>query len=88
MDSASIAEMSYEDARDELILVVNKLEQGGITLEDSLKLWERGEALATRCEDWLLGARKRLEAARTVPVEKHADTQSNSQKSDSQSETK
>ncbi|MBO1900708.1 exodeoxyribonuclease VII small subunit [Leucobacter weissii] len=58
------ASLGYEQARDELIEVVNRLEQGGATLEESLKLWERGEALAARCEEWLLGARKRLEAAR------------------------
>lgn len=61
---AEVAELSYEQARDELIQVVNRLEQGGATLEESLQLWERGEALAARCEDWLIGARKRLEAAR------------------------
>lgn len=65
MDPVAISELSYEDARDELIAVVNKLEQGGSTLEESLNLWERGEALAARCEEWLLGARKRLEQART-----------------------
>lgn len=56
--------LSYEQARDELVVVVNKLEQGGATLEESLQLWERGEALAARCEEWLIGARKRLEDAR------------------------
>lgn len=61
--------LSYEQARDELIQVVNRLEQGGATLEESLKLWERGEALAARCEDWLIGARKRLEAARSGAAE-------------------
>lgn len=59
------ASLSYEEARDELIQVVGRLEQGGATLEESLMLWERGEALASRCEEWLLGARKRLESART-----------------------
>ncbi|MGW9021406.1 exodeoxyribonuclease VII small subunit [Leucobacter chromiiresistens] len=58
------ASLSYEEARDELIQVVGRLEQGGATLEESLMLWERGEALASRCEEWLLGARKRLESAR------------------------
>ena len=58
------APLSYEAARDELIQVVGRLEQGGISLEESLALWERGEALAARCEEWLLGARQRLEAAR------------------------
>lgn len=62
--STEVAQLSYEAARDELIQVVSRLEQGGITLEDSLQLWERGEALAARCEEWLLGARQRLEAAR------------------------
>ena len=57
--------LSYEQARDELVQVVSRLEQGGATLEESLQLWERGEALAARCEEWLLGARKRLEAARS-----------------------
>lgn len=62
--SAGLDSLSYEQARDELVQVVNRLEQGGATLEESLQLWERGEALASRCEEWLLGARKRLEAAR------------------------
>ncbi|CAG7605357.1 exodeoxyribonuclease VII small subunit [Leucobacter soli] len=57
--------LSYEQARDELVQVVSRLEQGGATLEESLQLWERGEALAARCEEWLIGARKRLEAARS-----------------------
>ncbi|MFF8816790.1 exodeoxyribonuclease VII small subunit [Leucobacter sp. NPDC015123] len=61
---ADVAALSYEAARDELIQVVSRLEQGGATLEESIQLWERGEALATRCEEWLIGARKRLEDAR------------------------
>lgn len=61
----AVAELTYEQARDELIQVVTKLEQGADTLEESIQLWERGEALASRCEEWLLGARKRLEQART-----------------------
>lgn len=56
--------LSYEQARDELIAVLHELEQGAITLEHSLELWERGEALAQRCEQWLLGAKARLDAAR------------------------
>lgn len=64
------AALSYEQARDELIQVVTRLEQGGITLEESLQLWERGEALAARCEEWLLGARRRLEAARQGETER------------------
>jgi exodeoxyribonuclease VII small subunit len=57
-------DLSYEQARDELIRVVSVLEQGASTLEESLALWERGEALATRCEEWLIGAKARLDAAR------------------------
>ena len=56
--------LSYEAARDALIAVVDELERGGATLEQSLALWERGEALATRCETWLAGARARLDATR------------------------
>ena len=56
-------ELSYEAAREELIDVVRRLEAGGTTLEESLALWERGEKLATVCQDWLDGARKRLDAA-------------------------
>ncbi|WP_336642485.1 exodeoxyribonuclease VII small subunit [Microbacterium sp. MMO-113] len=58
--------LSFEAARDELVRVVAELEQGAPTLEHSLALWERGEALAARCEEWLLGAKRRLEAARTT----------------------
>jgi exodeoxyribonuclease VII small subunit len=53
---------SYEDAREELLDVVRRLETGGSTLEESLTLWERGEELARICQDWLDGARKRLDA--------------------------
>ena len=59
-----IQEMSYEAARDELVQVVAKLEQGQVSLEESISLWERGEALATRCEQWLDNARDRLDQAR------------------------
>ena len=55
--------MGYEQARDELLDVVRRLEAGSASLEDSLRLWERGEALADRCEKWLAGARARLDAA-------------------------
>ena len=54
---------TYEEARDELIEVVRRLEAGGTTLEESLALWERGEALAKVCQTWLDGARQRLDAA-------------------------
>jgi exodeoxyribonuclease VII small subunit len=53
----------YEQARAELIEVVRALEAGGTTLEESLALWERGEQLATICQEWLDGARRRLDAA-------------------------
>lgn len=58
-----ISQMGYEEARDELIEVVKVLEQGGLDLDSSLKLWERGEELAKRCEEQLAGARKRVEDA-------------------------
>ena len=54
---------TYEAAREELIEVVRTLETGGTTLEESLSLWERGEALARVCQDWLDGARRRLDEA-------------------------
>ncbi|HWJ09108.1 MAG TPA: exodeoxyribonuclease VII small subunit [Nocardioides sp.] len=53
---------SYEEARAELVEVVRQLEAGGTTLEESLALWERGERLAAVCQDWIDGARERLEA--------------------------
>jgi exodeoxyribonuclease VII small subunit len=56
--------LSYEQAREELVAVVSRLEAGGVSLEESLALWERGEALADRCEAWLEGAKVRLAAAR------------------------
>ena len=55
---------SYEVARDELLEVVRQLEAGGLPLEQSLTLWERGEELAAICQAWLDGARERLEARR------------------------
>jgi exodeoxyribonuclease VII small subunit len=61
--------LSYEQARDELVEVVRRLEAGGASLEESLALWERGEALATRCQQWLDGARQRLDAAKAAGPE-------------------
>ena len=55
--NTDIAKLSYEQARDELVSVVT-------ALEESIALWERGEALATRCDEWLIGAKARLEAAK------------------------
>ena len=54
---------SYEEARDELVDDVRRLESGGTDLEESLALWERGEKLAQICQSWLDGAKKRLDAA-------------------------
>jgi exodeoxyribonuclease VII small subunit len=59
-------ELSYEQARAELAAVVEKLEAGGATLEESLALWERGEQLAAVCQRWLDNARARLDTARTA----------------------
>lgn len=63
---ADVAALSYEQAREQLMNVVNQLEAGSSSLEDSLALWERGEALAKRCEEWLEGAKSRLDAARSA----------------------
>jgi exodeoxyribonuclease VII small subunit len=54
---------SYEEAREELVEVVRRLESGGTDLEESLALWERGERLAQICQAWLDGAKKRLDEA-------------------------
>ncbi|MBH0775986.1 exodeoxyribonuclease VII small subunit [Nocardia bovistercoris] len=65
-DTAELVEIrgfGYERARDELVNVVKMLEQGGMDLDESLALWERGEALAARCEQHLAGARRRVEDA-------------------------
>ncbi|WP_264065345.1 exodeoxyribonuclease VII small subunit [Mycolicibacterium komossense] len=58
-----ISSMGYEECRDELIEVVQLLERGGLDLDASLQLWEKGEKLAKRCEEHLAGARKRVEDA-------------------------
>ncbi|MBQ1074546.1 exodeoxyribonuclease VII small subunit [Micromonospora sp. C31] len=60
--------LSYEQARAELASVVERLETGGTTLEESLALWERGEKLADTCQRWLDGARARIDAARQDPT--------------------
>jgi exodeoxyribonuclease VII small subunit len=67
--------LSYEQARDELAGVVKRLEAGGLSLEQSLDLWERGEKLAAICSEWLEGARARLTAAIAArdPDEARAD---------------
>ena len=59
-----VSTLTYEQARDELVAIVDSLEKGTASLDESVALWERGEALAKRCEEWLTGARQRLDAAR------------------------
>jgi exodeoxyribonuclease VII small subunit len=61
--------LSYEQARDKLVDLVKRLEAGGLTLEQSLELWEEGERLAAICEEWLEGARARLAAAVKPPAQ-------------------
>jgi len=61
-DKTGDEELSYEAAREELVETVRRLEAGGTTLEESLALWERGEQLATVCQQWLDGVRERLDA--------------------------
>ncbi|MCS0634486.1 exodeoxyribonuclease VII small subunit [Streptomyces sp. LP05-1] len=68
-DAGAETALGYEQARDELIDVVRRLEAGGTTLEESLALWERGEELARVCRHWLEGARARLDAALAAPEE-------------------
>ena len=62
-ETPTTPEIPYEQARDELISVVQKLEVGGTSLEESIARWERGEVLAGICQPWLDGARSRLAAA-------------------------
>jgi exodeoxyribonuclease VII small subunit len=57
----NVEDLGYEQARDELAEVVRKLEAGGLSLDDAVALWERGEALARRCEEQLAGARERVQ---------------------------
>lgn len=66
-----VTTLTYEQARAELVDVVQRLEQGSSSLEDSMNLWERGEALAAHCQTWLDGARTRL---RAVAAERDAAT--------------
>lgn len=63
-DPSDIEELGYEQARDELASIVATLENGSATLEESMRLWERGEALATHCQTWLDGATERVEKLR------------------------
>ena len=63
-----VSTLGYEQARDELVDIVRRLEGGNLPLEESLRLWERGEALAVRCQEWLAGARATIESARKAPA--------------------
>lgn len=74
---AGIDKLSYEQARSQLVEIVAQLEQGSLPLEDSLNLWERGEALARRCQEWLDGARSRLEASQSAGSEPVTQTSDN-----------
>ncbi|WP_413451148.1 exodeoxyribonuclease VII small subunit [Georgenia phoenicis] len=69
MSTPDVASLSYEQAREELQTVVQRLETGAATLEESMRLWERGEALAARCQEWLDGARERLAKAQQATEE-------------------
>ncbi|USI91407.1 exodeoxyribonuclease VII small subunit [Rhodococcus pyridinivorans] len=71
--NADVRKFGYERARDELVNVVKMLEQGGLDLDDSLQLWERGEALAQRCEEHLAGARERVEQALSLADDEDED---------------
>jgi len=62
-EGAAAPELSYEESREELTAVVRQLESGGLSLKESLALWERGEELARVCEQWLEGARAKMAAA-------------------------
>ncbi len=68
--------LSYEEAREQLVAIVGRLEAGGASLEESLSLWEKGEALARHCEEWLEGARRRLAAARSEAPSEEQDSAS------------
>ena len=69
-----VARLSYEQAREELVAVVQRLEAGQVPLEEALGLWERGEALAARCQSWLDEARNRLAAvAHQQPADADAE---------------
>lgn len=73
-DTSDVAHLSYEQAVQELVNIVGRLEAGQTSLEESLALWERGEALAQRCETWLSGAQQRLDQVRgTVQGEGEKD---------------
>lgn len=55
-----VADLSYETARDELSAIVAQLEGGQVPLEEGMRLWRRGEALAAHCTSWLDGAQRQI----------------------------
>ena len=61
-NNSDIEKMTYEQARDELTKVLGQLEAGSVTLDQLMALWQRGELLAQKCEQWLAGARAKLDA--------------------------
>ena len=67
--TADVADLGYEQARDELVEIVARLESGRVGLEESMTLWQRGEALADRCEEWLDEAQSRLQAVTDSPAD-------------------
>ncbi len=81
-DVSDVQHMSYEQARAELVQTVSRLEAGGAGLEESLALWERGEALAARCQAWLDGARTRLDEVRAAAEAQQGDAQDGEQDED------
>jgi exodeoxyribonuclease VII small subunit len=74
-DKTAADDLTYEQARDELVSVVQRLEAGGTTLEESIALWERGEQLAAICQRWLDGARARLDAVIAKSAADAADSE-------------
>ena len=78
--NADVEQLTYEQAREQLVQVVSSLEQGNATLEESMALWERGEALATQCEKWLSAAKGRLDAA--LAAKQDTAASSNNQKTE------
>ena len=69
-DHSDLDALSYEQAREQLVQVVQKLESGGVPLDESLALWERGENLAQVCQQWLDGAKAKIDAARSAASDK------------------
>ncbi|HEY9293007.1 MAG TPA: exodeoxyribonuclease VII small subunit [Microlunatus sp.] len=73
-EDEDLSQLSYEQAREELVAVVQRLESGGAPLAESLELWERGEKLAALCQQWLDGAKAKVEATRAESAGSDDDT--------------